>query len=84
MRERQKAGELVLVREVHLRYTTLAAQFRAAIERIPDKLATRLAAEVNPDAVHALLMMELDQALIDMARMADHIPEQLVEASRDG
>jgi hypothetical protein len=84
MRERQKAGELVLVREVHLRYTTLAAQFRAAIERIPDKLATRLAAESNADAVHALLMKELDQALIDMARMADHLPEQLVEASRDG
>lgn len=84
MRERQKAGDLVLLSEVHLRYTTLAAQFRAAIERIPDKLATRLAAEADADTVHAMLMTELDQALVDMARMAQQLPDQLVEASRDG
>lgn len=84
MRERQKAGELVEIRGVQLAYTTLAAQLRAAMERIPDKLATRLAAESNADAVHALLLVELDQCLVDMARMAEQIPDRLIEAGADG
>lgn len=84
MRERQRAGELVELRDVQLAYTTLYAQLRAAMERIPDKLATRLAAEAGADAVHALLLAELDQCLIDMARMAEHIPDRLIEAGADG
>lgn len=84
MRERQKAGELVELRDVQLAYTTLYAQLRAALERIPDKLAPRLAAETHADAVHALLVVELDQCLIDMARMAEQIPDRLIDAGADG
>ncbi|HOW75601.1 MAG TPA: hypothetical protein PK959_06675 [Candidatus Competibacteraceae bacterium] len=84
MRERQKAGELVELRDVQLAYTTLYAQLRAAMERIPDKLAPRLAAETSADAVHALLVLELDQCLMDMARMAEQIPDRLIEAGGDG
>ena len=83
MKERQRAGQLVELRDVQLAYTTLAAQLRAAMERIPDKVATRLAAESNADAVHALLLAELDQCLMDMARMAEHIPDRLIEAGAD-
>lgn len=82
MRERQKAGELVELAKVHLAYTTLAAQLRAALERIPDKLAPRLAAESDEHAVHQLLTGELDQALLDMANSAQQLPSQLIEASR--
>ena len=81
MRERQKAGELVELAQVHLAYTTLAAQLRATMERIPDKLAPRLAAETDEHTVHALLLTELDQALIDMGRSAEQLPAKLTDAS---
>lgn len=76
MRERQKAGELVELREVHLAYTTLAADLRAALERIPDKIAPRLAG-AEPAAIHDLLTAELDQALADMAQHAATLPDRL-------
>jgi hypothetical protein len=82
MRARQKAGELVLRHEVHLRYTTLAADFRAQLERIPDKLATRLAAESSADKIYALLEQEIDSALRDMAKTADRIPDKLAESAK--
>lgn len=82
MREQQKAGQLVELAKVHLAYTTLAAQLRAALERIPDKLAPRLAAECDEPAVHRLLTLEVDQALADMAARAQQLPSQLTEASR--
>lgn len=83
MRERQKAGELVELQQVHLAYTTLAAQLRSALERIPDKLAPRLTAEQDAHAIHALLMTELDHAMFDMAQTAEQLPEKLQEARND-
>lgn len=77
MRERKMAGELVELAHVHLAYTTLAAQLRAALERIPDKLAPRLAAESDEHHVHGLIMAELDQALSDMANDAEQLPARL-------
>lgn len=81
MRERQKAGELVELAQVKLAYTTLAAQFRAALERIPDKLSTRLAAETDPNLVHAMIQGELDHALMDMGKMAEQLPAKIQEAA---
>lgn len=83
MRERQKAGELVELAQVHLAYTTLAAQLRSALERIPDKLAPRLTAETDEYTVHTLLLAELDQALMDMAQTAEQLPAKLQEAARN-
>lgn len=83
MRERQKAGELVELADVHLAYTTLAAQLRSALERIPDKLAPRLTAETDEHTVHALLLAELDQAMMDMAQTAEQLPAKLQAAARD-
>lgn len=82
MKERQRAGELVELAQVHLAYTTLAAQLRAALERIPDKLAPRLAAESDEHTVHTLLLTELDQALLDMAQTAEQLPAKLQETAR--
>jgi hypothetical protein len=83
MRERQKAGELVELAQVHLAYTTLAAQLRAALERIPDKIAPRLAAETDEHTIHTLLLAELDQAMLDMATTAAQLPAKLQEASNN-
>ena len=82
LRERQRAGELVALADVHLAYTTLAAEFRAALERIPDKLAPRLAAGGDEHTVHALLQAELDAALMDMARQAETLPARLEARAR--
>ncbi|HOX59656.1 MAG TPA: hypothetical protein PLC99_22470 [Verrucomicrobiota bacterium] len=82
MKERQRAGELVELQQVHLAYTTLAAQLRSALERIPDKLAPRLAAETDEHTVHTLLLTELDQAMMDMAQTAEQLPAKLQEAAR--
>lgn len=82
MRERKMAGELVELAQVHLAYTTLAAQLRAALERIPDKIAPRLTAETDEHTVHTLLLAELDQALLDMANTAAQLPAKLQEAAR--
>lgn len=79
MRERQKSGELVELHQVTLAYTALAAQLRAGLERIPDKLSSRLAAESDPHAIHILLTQELDQAIEDMAKEAALIPAKLIE-----
>ena len=81
MRERQKAGELVELQQVTLAYTTLAAELRAALERIPDKLAPRLAG-AEPAAIHELLATELDQALADMARQAATLPDRLTASAK--
>ncbi len=83
MRERQKAGELVELAQVHLAYTTLAAQLRAALERIPDKITPRLAAETDEHAIHTLLLAELDQAMMDMATTAAQLPAKLQEGSKN-
>ena len=81
LRERQKTGELVDLQEVHLAYTTLAANLRAALERIPDKVAPRLAG-AEPEAIHGLLTAELDQALADMAQVAASLPDRLAAHSK--
>ena len=83
MRERQRAGELVELAQVHLAYTTLAAQLRAALERIPDKITPRLAAESDEHAIHTLLLAELDQAMLDMATTAAQLPTRLQEGSKN-
>lgn len=76
MRERQKAGELVELAQVHLAYTTLAAQLRAALERIPDKVVPRLAA-AEPADMYAMLEQEIEQTLMDMVAQAATLPDRL-------
>jgi phage terminase Nu1 subunit (DNA packaging protein) len=67
LRLRQMAGELVDAQRVRLSATSLAATTRNAFERIPDKLADRLAAESDPTTCHAMLVAEIDQVLADLA-----------------
>lgn len=71
LRERQALGELVEADRVRRTVTTLAAAARSQLERIPDKLAERLAACADAHACHALLTAEIDQVLTDLAAGAD-------------
>lgn len=67
LKERQALGELVEADKIKRSAVTLAAMTRSAFEKIPDKLADRLAAEAEPTACHALLTAEIDQVLADLA-----------------
>ena len=70
LKERQQLGELVEVSRVRLAVTKLAAIARSAFEKIPDKVAERVAAESDAHQCHALLCAEIDQVLADLANGA--------------
>jgi hypothetical protein len=67
LRLRVMAGELVDADRVRRVVTTWAATARAGFERIPDKLAERLAVMTAPNECHALIALEIDQVLADLA-----------------
>ena len=67
MKERQALGELVEASRVTRAVTTWAAMARAAFEKMPDKLAERVAAEVDAQQCHALMTAEIDMVLADLA-----------------
>jgi len=73
LRERQLLGELVEADRVRRAVATLAAMVRSAFERIPDKLADRLAANADPQECHALLTGEIDLVLADLATGAENL-----------
>ena len=63
----RRAGNLCEVEPVRRAVTNLAAAARLAFERIPDKLADRLAAATSADDCSALLTAEIDAVLADLA-----------------
>lgn len=67
---RVMAGALLDSERVKTAATTMAAMTRNAFEKIPDKLADRLAAEADATACHAMLVAEIDQVLADLAARA--------------
>jgi len=73
LKERQVLGELVDASRVRRVVTSWAAMARSALEKIPDKLSDRLAAETDPVACHALMTSEMDLVLTDLAAGARNI-----------
>jgi phage terminase Nu1 subunit (DNA packaging protein) len=67
LRLMKMAGQLVDAEKVRRVVTTWSATARNAFERIPDKLAERLAAESLPEICHTLLAAEIDLVLSDLA-----------------
>jgi phage terminase Nu1 subunit (DNA packaging protein) len=67
LRLRVMAGELVEAERVRRAITTLAAMARSGFERVPDKLAERLAVLTDAHECHALIATEIDQVLADLA-----------------
>lgn len=70
LKERQVLGELVEAARVKRAVTSWAAMARAAFEKIPDKVAERVAAESDAQQCHALLCAEIDMVLADLANGA--------------
>lgn len=81
LRLQKMAGSLVEADKVRRVVTTWAATARGAFERIPDKLAERLAAESAPEQCHALLSAEIDMVLADLAAGAETM---VLEDDADG
>lgn len=73
LKERQVLGELVDASRVRRVVTSWAAMARSALEKIPDKLSDRLAAETDPVSCHALMTAEMDLVLADLAAGARSI-----------
>jgi phage terminase Nu1 subunit (DNA packaging protein) len=74
---RKMAGELVEAAMVRRVATAVAAETRASLERIPDRLADRLAREREPSRVAQLLMEAIDEVLADLGRGEQRIREML-------
>ncbi|MBA8734219.1 hypothetical protein [Chromobacterium violaceum] len=55
----------------------LAAATRAAFERIPDRIAIRLAAETDPHIVYALLEEAIDECCETLSKQAGELPSKL-------
>jgi phage terminase Nu1 subunit (DNA packaging protein) len=73
LRERQALGELVEADRVKRAVSSLAAMVRSAFERIPDKLADRLAAQADAQQCHVLLTTEIDLVLADLSAGASNL-----------
>lgn len=73
----KKRGELIS-REATIKLVAdLAAATRATYDRIPDRIATRLAAESEPAMVYALLQEALDAASETLSKQAGEIVNKL-------
>lgn len=70
LKEQKIRGELVEALAVKRAITGNAVATRQALERLPDRLSTMLAAETDPAKIHALLTQELDEVCSNIADAA--------------
>ncbi len=63
----QRRGALVDKRQIDSALTGIAATIRQALERLPDTLAPRLAAEADEARIATFLADELERVLADLA-----------------
>lgn len=78
----ERAGSLVIAAEVDLQVFNLARAARDALMAIPDRVATILAAETDPIAVHARLTAECRKVCDELAaRDATRAPAPAAEAA---
>lgn len=73
----EKRGELIGVKGVIKAVSECSAGARKMLARIPDQLASRLAAETDVHKVHAMMQEAIDQVCDQIARGAAALPEQL-------
>ena len=83
MKSRQMAGDLIARGRTLKAIEDAAALIRSLLERMPDKLADRLAAEAIPALCHQLLTTEIDAVLADaastMQRLSTTLPTEAAE-----
>ncbi|WP_157669299.1 hypothetical protein [Chitinibacter sp. GC72] len=80
--ERQRLGQLVDINIVMQAITDLAAAFRAAIERLPDRIAPVLAAESDPKIIYQLLDDEGARMLDELVRNTEQLPATISAAKK--
>jgi len=68
-----RKGDLVEAEVVAREFAECAANVKARLRRIPDAVADRIANVTDPQAAKALLLGEIDDALLELSRLAnDH------------
>ncbi len=80
MRERKRSAELVEWAAVEKANANIYALLLNSLDRIPDKLADRLAAETDPFRCRALLATEITQCRTDLADALTALAAQLTQA----
>jgi len=80
--EQLKAGKLLQADRVIKALTDNAAAMRAALERLPDRLAPVLAAESDPDAVYSMLETEIGNLIDELRRVATELPRAMSETQQ--
>ena len=70
---KERKGELRDAQTVRKAITDAAVVIRTALERIPDKLALRLAAESDVERCHQLMTDECDQLLSELTALCDRM-----------
>jgi len=66
-----RKGELVEVAEVEREFEDCANNVKSRLRRIPDAVADRVLTAGGPAQVKALLLAEIDDALLELSRAAD-------------
>jgi len=74
-------GRLIDRPAVRRMLVEMGTVFRTALERMPDHLAAQLAAEPDPERVHALLVERIEQVLSDVVALGER---RLDELGREG
>ncbi|MEN2424714.1 hypothetical protein AA0N74_01545 [Chromobacterium vaccinii] len=75
-----KSRKELISRDVSVRVVAdLAAATRAAFERIPDRVATRVTAESDPHVVYALLEKAIDECCKTMSQQAEALAKKFDE-----
>lgn len=77
---RKRCGELVIKQAVNKEVTDAAGIIRQSLERLPNRLAERVAAESSADRCRALLVEEMDAALIELTALCERMAAEQQEA----
>lgn len=77
MERDEKLGRLVERSKVELALADSIVSARQALERIPDRLMIQLAAETDPDKIHALLSREIASVCQQIAEFTQRLPDAL-------
>ena len=74
---RKAVGELVERARMETALANIIGTIRRGMQKLPDVLAARLAAEPDPRKARAMLVTEIEQMLADLSGAVEALPEQL-------
>lgn len=74
---KERCGELVDAQSVAKAITDAASIIQTSLERVPDRLAERVAAESDAAICHTLLTGEMDAMLAELTALCDRMAAQV-------